>query len=353
MTHDNILVVHRIRQSARMRLSSGRDFQFCLVYPGASNFITRAENSPMPRFNFSFQPTAIVIFLVAVIAIASPSSGKADQPLIGPNDRIAIVGGTLIERMRNDPSLEYELQVRKPDWKLRLRNLGWSGDDTYAFARKLFDPNPEKGFQRLQFDLDLAAPTVVLVAYGFAEASNGAEAVVRMEPGLTRLVESMLQRQRRVILMKPFALPGILTPGYVDHIRSAGDVINRVAQKFDLPVVHVSCEDFADDGLLPNEAGYRDIARQLANELVGPRGDQSVNAPSIDSPQNLDLVSTILKKEELFFHRHRPQNETYLLLFRKHEQGNNAVELTQFDPLVDAMDQEIWKTAEQIAAGTN
>ncbi|HBJ33854.1 MAG TPA: hypothetical protein DDZ51_03620 [Planctomycetaceae bacterium] len=302
----------------------------------------------MPRFHFLSQPIAIAIFLFAVNAIASGCYCSADQPLIGPNDRIAIVGGTLIERMRNDPSLEYELQTRKPDWKLRLRNLGWSGDDTYAFARKLFDPNPEKGFQRLQFDLDLAAPTVVLLAYGFAEASNGADAVAKMEPGLTRLVESMLQKQRRVILMHPIALPGILTPGYTDHIRSAGEVIDRVAMKFELPVVKVSCEDFADDGLLPNEAGYRDIARQLTDALAGPRGDQPENSPSTASPHDPALAGLILKKEELFFHRHRPQNETYLLLFRKHEQGNNAVELAQFDPLVDAVDQEIWKKAQQV-----
>ncbi len=307
----------------------------------------------MPRLNLLSHRIAIAIISLAVITVPSVSRSFADQPLIGPNDRLAIVGGTLIERMRNDPSLEYELQTRKPDWKLRLRNLGWSGDDTYAFARKLFDPNPEKGFQRLQFDLDLAAPTVVLVAYGFAEASNGAEAVTRMESGLTRLVESMLQKQRRLILMHPFVLPGILTAGYPDHIRAAGEVIDRVAMKFELPVVKVTCEDFADDGLLPNEAGYRDIARQLADSLIGPVGDQPENAISTASPQDPALASLILKKEELFFHRHRPQNETYLLLFRKHEQGNNAVELAQFDPLVDAADQEIWKQAQQIAGGSN
>jgi hypothetical protein len=163
----------------------------------------------------------------------------------------------------------------------------------------------------------------------------------------------MLQKQRRVILMHPFALPGILSSGYPDHIRAAGEVIDRVAMKFELPVVKVTCEDFADDGLLPNEAGYRNIARQLADSLTGPLGDQPENAISTASPQDPALASLILKKEELFFHRHRPQNETYLLLFRKHEQGNNAVELAQFDPLVDAADQEIWKKAERIAGGSN
>jgi hypothetical protein len=48
-------------------------------------------------------------------------------------------------------------------------------------------------------------------------------------------------------------------------------------------------------------------------------------------------------KNLLFFHRHRPQNETYLFLFRKHEQGNNAVEVEQFEPLIEAADKRLAK----------
>jgi hypothetical protein len=48
------------------------------------------------------------------------------------------------------------------------------------------------------------------------------------------------------------------------------------------------------------------------------------------------LRQTIVAKNQLYFHRWRPQNETYLFGFRKHEQGNNAVEIPQFDPLVAA-----------------
>ena len=46
------------------------------------------------------------------------------------------------------------------------------------------------------------------------------------------------------------------------------------------------------------------------------------------------LRQAIRKKNELFFHRWRPQNETYLFGFRKHEQGKNAKEIAEFDPLV-------------------
>ncbi len=54
----------------------------------------------------------------------------------------------------------------------------------------------------------------------------------------------------------------------------------------------------------------------------------------VDMKQAEALRQAICEKNTLYFHRYRPQNETYLFLFRKHEQGNNAVEIPQFDPLV-------------------
>ncbi len=53
------------------------------------------------------------------------------------------------------------------------------------------------------------------------------------------------------------------------------------------------------------------------------------------------LRSAINAKNELYFYRWRPQNETYLFGFRKHEQGQNAREIPQFDPLVAAKEAEI------------
>lgn len=54
-----------------------------------------------------------------------------------------------------------------------------------------------------------------------------------------------------------------------------------------------------------------------------------------------ELRTAIREKNELYFHRWRPQNDTYLFGFRKHEQGNNAVEVPQFDPLVAEKEQQI------------
>ena len=63
------------------------------------------------------------------------------------------------------------------------------------------------------------------------------------------------------------------------------------------------------------------------------------HGPEIDQVEK--LRAAINRKNELYFHRWRPQNETYLFGFRKHEQGNNAAEIPLFDPLVAEQEAEI------------
>eukprot|EP00913_Durusdinium_trenchii_P023331 g21909.t1 len=53
------------------------------------------------------------------------------------------------------------------------------------------------------------------------------------------------------------------------------------------------------------------------------------------------LRQAIIAKNRLYFHSWRPQNITYLFLFRKHEQGNNAKEVKEFLALVAKKEQEI------------
>jgi hypothetical protein len=69
------------------------------------------------------------------------------------------------------------------------------------------------------------------------------------------------------------------------------------------------------------------------------RGVVLTKGPEFDQVEA--LRRTINAKNELYFYRWRPQNETYLFGFRKYEQGQNAREIPQFDPLVAAKEAEI------------
>ncbi len=286
------------------------------------------------RFNKSFA----IISLLATVAAVAPAV-VADEPLLRAGDRVAVLGGTFVERMQLTGAVEAQLQCRRPDWRLSFRNLGWSGDDVHGIARKGFG-SPEDGFQRLLRDVDTADASVVLVAYGFSEASDGVEAVEAFEPGLRRLVGELKSEERRVILLTPVAMPGYLVKGYEQSISKCRGAVERVGKELGLPVVSIGWKPGKDElnesRLLPSEKGYVSYANKIADRLFG---GQSCEASSDE------LRRLIAAKDQLFFHRYRPQNETYLFLFRKHEQGNNAVEIGEFDPLIKAADEAIWQAA--------
>lgn len=57
--------------------------------------------------------------------------------------------------------------------------------------------------------------------------------------------------------------------------------------------------------------------------------------------QSEELRSLVTQKDSLYFQRYRPQNITYLLGFRAHEQGQNAKEISQLDPKIADLERQI------------
>jgi hypothetical protein len=76
-----------------------------------------------------------------------------------------------------------------------------------------------------------------------------------------------------------------------------------------------------------------------ADASAWAKGVKLVLGPEVEQAEKLRKL--IVAKNEQYFYRWRPQNETYLFGFRKHEQGKNAREIPQFDPLVAAKEKEI------------
>ena len=62
--------------------------------------------------------------------------------------------------------------------------------------------------------------------------------------------------------------------------------------------------------------------------------------PDVDLAERIRKL--IVEKNELYFHRSRPQNQAYLWGFRRHEQGNNFSEIPKFDPLIKNKESEIF-----------
>jgi arylsulfatase A-like enzyme len=265
-------------------------------------------------------------------------------------DRVAWVGGTLIERAQLAGSLEASLLARAPLSGLTFCNLGWSGDDVRGRARNVFGDLKEGKSRRLR-DLDLAAPSVVVVAYGMSEALTGTLSPEAFRRELQEFVQHQTTAGRRVVLCRvPELLPGAavagstidweaVVMGYNRHRQELNSLIEKVAET--LPVIDLPAlrGEWFETAQYVSPEGYRAWSETFANEVFEGRGR------AITDSQYERVASLSMEAHRVFFDMHRPQNETYLTLFRKHEQGNNAVETLQNRPLLAELQLQMLQAA--------
>jgi lysophospholipase L1-like esterase len=96
------------------------------------------------------------------------------------------------------------------------------------------------------------------------------------------------------------------------------------------------------------EPGAYTLFVDKKSTITATAAQWAAGVPLLKGPDFLQaekLRTAIVAKNRLYFHRWRPQNETYLFGFRKHEQGQNAREIPLFDPLVAEAENEIAKLA--------
>jgi lysophospholipase L1-like esterase len=282
----------------------------------------------------------LLSLILTTPALAGPFEFKS-------SDRVALVGGTLIEREQRYGFWEAMLTARYPG--IKFRNLGWSGDNVFGEARRAFDlDKPDIGRERL-VELALAEkPTVILICYGGNEAFAGEAGLNAFKHGLEKLLDEMAATKARIVLMSPPPMEdkGRPLPDPAAQNKRLGayrDAIKQVAESRNLFFAdlfqalgagNARKTDLTDNGLHLTEAGYRQATAAFATALGLP-------TDGAYSEGMEPLRQAIRKKNELYFHRWRPQNETYLFGFRKHEQGKNAKEVAEFDPLVAAAEVEI------------
>src|SRR5260221_10154269 len=131
------------------------------------------------------------------------------------------------------------------------------------------------------------------------------------------------------------------------QLRIYGEAMNKAAVQRNCPFIDMhdllgnplenqSGELRTDNGIHLTARGYLRAAEAIEQALgLAPR--------KVRIEQFEKLRQTIIAKNRLYFDRWRPQNWTYILGFRKGEQGRNAVEIPQFDPLVETKETEIAK----------
>jgi len=256
-------------------------------------------------------------------------------------DRVVLLGNTFIERAQAYGHLETVLTASQPTKDLTFRNLGWSGDTVFGDARSYFGP-PKEGFERLTKHLKEIQPTVIVSCYGAVAAFEGRAGLPTFLDGYKTLLDMMEKTGARIVIMSPPPLENHPAPlpnqdvqnsrlalyrGHLENLAKArghafADLFQTLGEGRRTGAL------LTENGVHFTDEGYAQIAPAVAMAL---RLSEGVVARDQRYHQ---LRSAIQKKNELFFHRWRPQNETYLFGFRKHEQGNNSVEIPQFDPLI-------------------
>jgi lysophospholipase L1-like esterase len=285
-----------------------------------------------------------------------PSSAtRADDPpplALKDGDRVVLIGDALIEREQTYGHLETVVSLLSPDKTITFRNLGWSGDTPYGIARARFG-KPEEGYRHLVDHVLALNPTVLIAGYGMTDSFDGEAGLPRFEAGMNRLLDDLKPTQARVVLVSPIAHEdlGRPLPDPASHnviLARYRDALRAIAQRRGAGFVDLLTatsdpargQPLTDDGIHLNERGYALAALAIARGL-------GINAANfrVDAREGIDafesLSRAVIAKDRLYFYRWRPQNETYLFGFRKHEQGNNAREIPLFDPLVDEKEREI------------
>ncbi len=308
--------------------------------------------------------------VILCLCTAQPAAAEFE---FRDGDRVVLLGGTLIEREQRYGYWETALTAAHPERSITFRNLGWSGDTVWAESRGIFDP-PAQGYARMLELVGELDPTVIIVGYGNNEAFAGESGLESFVAQYNKLLDDIDGEQIRFILLAPLPMEQASSPlpdvsPYNDNVQLYAAAIESIAAERDatfVPLTMPQRESDSERGPTDNGQhltayGYWSTAPQLRAALCGgadgPALDPIRPTPTGRPPTDLegsaatleDLRTTIVRKNELFFHRWRPQNITYLFGFRKHEQGNNAVEIAQFDPLIAEQEQHIAKLRSSLA----
>ena len=312
-------------------------------------------------------PAMKILRLLFPLFLVFLASANAAVPFdVRSDDRVLLMGDTLLEREGSAAALESRLTQHFTGVPFTVRNLSFSADLPTGVSRASFDP-ASGGMERVRAQVSLVKPTVAVLGYGMAASleevtTRSGDPNLNADPtrygtdftakkfkaDLAALMDVITEASGapvRFVLLAPLrhedlrrvrpelpdpAAHNAILAGYTQAIRELAT--ERGARFVDQAAVTQSDsqEALTENGIHPSLEGMERWATALANEL-------GWTVPANTAPQTL-LRKALQRKNELFFHRWRPANHTYIFGFRKKEQGRNAVEIEQFDALLEKAD---------------
>ncbi|NDD38856.1 MAG: hypothetical protein EB082_10690 [Verrucomicrobia bacterium] len=310
--------------------------------------------------------------LLAVALLLAVSARAAAPFELKDGDRVIFLGDTLIEREQHYGWIELMLTTRFPDRNVTFRNLGWSadlpnGESRLGLSLTQAGNEPEgEAWKLLQKQIEETKPTVAFIGYGMAASFAGEAGLPKFKEDYNRLLDAIekISPGCRFVLLSPIKHEKLPAPlpdptKHNEQIEKTSAVIRLIASDRKVPFVDLSLEAPTPQGLTMNiggrptkplpaitengihltQEGYKQVAVRIQHQLGLASGLQGLVRIAVAPSEPLRQV--ILRKNEFYFHRSRPANMAYIFGFRKREQGKNAVEMPQFDPLIAAEEKKI------------
>ena len=354
------------------------------------------------------------LFTPLLLAVVFASASRAADPFeLKPNDRVVFIGDALVERDTAYNYLETMLTVRYHGKGVTFRNIGWSGDTVWGESRAVFGQQKD-GYNALIKAINETRPTVVFLNYGMNESFAGAAGLAHFEEGYNALLDNVLDPAKdaqyvaappaqakdrrnpkeelapaaaekrpvpRVVLVSPIAFQtdeaNALSKNVKqnENLKLYSEAIKKLAEKrgalfidmfshFGGGTLHKRAR-LTSDGMHLNAEGYKFYAAGVETALglkpaawkfksVDAGEYEPVNKPAEEAKQQppIEKLRELIEAKNLqFFNKWRPQNETYIFLFRKREQGKNAKEIPEFDPFITSKEAEIGRLADDVVKG--
>jgi hypothetical protein len=139
----------------------------------------------------------------------------------------------------------------------------------------------------------------------------------------------------------------------------AGAVHPAAAEEFTVESAIAPCPPVSEGGAVgPVARGLTVTGLPRGDYVLQVAGHGLVKATADEWAQGIELRSDpddpavqrveklrklLVSKNVQYFNKYRPANETYIFLFRKGEQGRNAVEIPQFDAPIAQLEAEVAK----------
>lgn len=265
--------------------------------------------------------------------------------------KIAFIGNMLLERSQHFGHLETMLHQRFPNHQLTIRNLAWPADTTDL------QPRPEN-FADIEQHLVHEKIDIIFASFGFNESFDGPAGVSTFKTNLTKYVNGLKTKAfngksaPQIVLISPIGNENIAGVPAADlnnaNIKLYCDAVETVASKTKVAFVNAFLKtefamrtgeaDLTINGVHLNEAGYREFANTVFEQVIREPAPQKINEA---------IRQTVIDKNRQYFRRYRPLNTFYYTGGRSKTYGylDFLPAMRNFDAMVSNREKRIWDLA--------